>query len=341
MTAIFFRVRSPVVKEESSPGRAASHFGGRGAVWILVGSALAAALWWGMGKWEVTQPSAPGLEEPSLPLLVEPSDRGAIAAETDWKADGEAVWLVRPGIEDWNGLIGGTLAVVPGSEGETMIRELARFAGTPVDWDGTPVSPGGLTLVPCRNDRAVTLLAAARDFERLSIERLDGLVLNAPWAESIRHLPDWDLLVEAKRIRGMKAGEEKGHGTTGPGGFGAGAHKPFLSLSQAFHFSPNSAQLDLEHPENRVELERLRRMLESVPGSMFVLEGHANPALAEESKADGERAMAAMDLGKARARAVRKALIALGADGNRIETMGRGWEPVAETAITAAWYIPR
>ena len=107
---------------------------------------------------------------------------------------------------------------------------------------------------------------------------------------------------------------------------------PLLSKDIRFLFQPNSSEL-AESPENNKYYETIVRYLQVSPGSMVLLRGHVDNARVSEFRDQGGEALVrtmalkAVELSKARAASVRKALIERAkVDPKRIETVGRGWE---------------
>lgn len=127
---------------------------------------------------------------------------------------------------------------------------------------------------------------------------------------------------------------------------------PLLTRDLPFLFDPNVATLDLTRPENQRCLDVLRRMLAVAPGSRILLRGHVDNALVNTYRREGgeallrRQAQRAMELSKARAKEVARILAERhGADPNRIEAIGRGWEePLggdaeANRRIEVHWYV--
>jgi NitT/TauT family transport system substrate-binding protein len=126
---------------------------------------------------------------------------------------------------------------------------------------------------------------------------------------------------------------------------------PLLSKDIRFLFQPNSSELAADSPENRKYLETIRDYLQVSPGSMVLLRGHVDNARVSEFRDQGGEALVhtmalkAVELSKARADAVRKALLDFTkVDPARVETVGRGWEEPAGTVpelnrrVEAQWF---
>lgn len=109
---------------------------------------------------------------------------------------------------------------------------------------------------------------------------------------------------------------------------------PLLSKDIRFFFEPNSSQLDRNAKENADYLDTIKGFLQVSPGSTVLLRGHVDDARVPEfRKQGGEKmvqtmALQAMELSKARAGAVRDALLKRHPtlDTKRLEIIGRGWE---------------
>ncbi|MFT3787283.1 MAG: phosphate ABC transporter substrate-binding/OmpA family protein [Tepidisphaeraceae bacterium] len=108
---------------------------------------------------------------------------------------------------------------------------------------------------------------------------------------------------------------------------------PILSKTVRFLFDPNSAKFDTKNSENADLLKQIAKTLQISPGSTILLRGHVdNTYIDSFRKAGGEQlvrdmALKAMQLSKDRAAAVKKALVnEFNVDGDRIQTVGRGWE---------------
>jgi NitT/TauT family transport system substrate-binding protein len=108
---------------------------------------------------------------------------------------------------------------------------------------------------------------------------------------------------------------------------------PLLSKDIRFLFQPNSSELAADSPENQKYLDTIKSYLQVSPGSMVLLRGHVDNSLVSQFRDQGgeqlvrSMALKAVELSKARAASVRKALIERAMiDPKRIETVGRGWE---------------
>jgi NitT/TauT family transport system substrate-binding protein len=111
---------------------------------------------------------------------------------------------------------------------------------------------------------------------------------------------------------------------------------PLLSKDIKFFYLPNSAELDLKNEQNLKNLEAVKELLRSSPGSVINLVGHVDGARREEFARDGARRLremtaAADDLSRKRAEGVRAALLQAGVEARRLQSEGRGWnEPVSK-----------
>ncbi|MCU0792192.1 MAG: phosphate ABC transporter substrate-binding/OmpA family protein [Opitutaceae bacterium] len=119
-------------------------------------------------------------------------------------------------------------------------------------------------------------------------------------------------------------------------GGGALEGDPLLTKDIRFLFEPNSAILQMGDAENAKNLESIRRLLQVSPGSTILLRGHVDNALVEKFRQQGgdafvrQMALKAMELSKNRANEIRRVLIErLQVSGERLETIGRGWEEPA------------
>jgi NitT/TauT family transport system substrate-binding protein len=113
---------------------------------------------------------------------------------------------------------------------------------------------------------------------------------------------------------------------------------PLLSKDIRFYYAVNSSDLDPANPDNAKNLESIREMLRTSPGSVVNLVGHVDPSRREEFSKQGAKVLREMtaksdELSKSRADAVRNALEkAGGVDMKRVLSEGRGWnEPVSKT----------
>jgi NitT/TauT family transport system substrate-binding protein len=112
---------------------------------------------------------------------------------------------------------------------------------------------------------------------------------------------------------------------------------PLLTRDIRFYFLPNSANLDMEKPENHEFLANVNHLLGVSPGSMILLRGHVDDMQKETFRKSGgesllrSMALKALELSSQRAEEVKRRLIekypAVGAD--RLEVIGRGWEEPA------------
>ncbi len=126
---------------------------------------------------------------------------------------------------------------------------------------------------------------------------------------------------------------------------------PLLSKDIRFLFQPNSSELAADSPENQKYLETIKGYLQVSPGSMVLLRGHVDNARVPEFRDQGGEALVrtmalkAVELSKARATSVRKALVEYTkVDPKRVETVGRGWEEPAggdadrNRRVEAQWF---
>lgn len=126
---------------------------------------------------------------------------------------------------------------------------------------------------------------------------------------------------------------------------------PLLSKDIRFLFQPNSAELAVDSPDNQKYLDTIKGYLQVSPGSMVLLRGHVDNSLVSQFRDQGgeqlvrSMALKAVELSKARANSVRKALIERAKiDPKRIETVGRGWEepggnePERNRRVEAQWF---
>ena len=123
----------------------------------------------------------------------------------------------------------------------------------------------------------------------------------------------------------------------GKGG-GTVENDPLLTKDIRFYFEPNSATLDLKNPQNIQDLASIAKLLQVSPGSTILLRGHVDNSLVDEFRRQGgepfvrQMALKAMDLSKNRAAEIKRLVVEKnGADGARIEIVGRGWEESAGT----------
>ena len=113
---------------------------------------------------------------------------------------------------------------------------------------------------------------------------------------------------------------------------------PLLARDIRFLFRANSAEVDLEHPQNLEDLKYMANMLNISPGSTLLLRGHVDNARVEEFRQQGgpelvqRMAIRAVQLSKDRCNSVMKALVDLHkVDPARIESLGLGWrEPLGK-----------
>ncbi len=111
---------------------------------------------------------------------------------------------------------------------------------------------------------------------------------------------------------------------------------PLLTRDIRFYFVPNSDDLDMAKKENLEFLTNVNHLLGVSPGSRIVLRGHVDDAKKAEFAKQGaaflnRMALDAMALSERRANGVKKRLLEKfpTIQGDRIETVGRGWEEPA------------
>ncbi len=113
---------------------------------------------------------------------------------------------------------------------------------------------------------------------------------------------------------------------------------PLLSKDIRFLYIPNSAELDLKNEQNVKNLDVIKELLRSSPGSVINLVGHVDGSRRDEFAKEGakrlrEMTAAADELSRKRAEGVRAALEKLGVDMKRVQAEGRGWkEPASKVA---------
>ncbi|HEY0944476.1 MAG TPA: phosphate ABC transporter substrate-binding/OmpA family protein [Opitutaceae bacterium] len=142
--------------------------------------------------------------------------------------------------------------------------------------------------------------------------------------------------LKALEAAGAFAGQQIALAPIRSGAAGALEGDPLLSKDIRFLFEPNSATLQIDHPDNLANLDAIRRLLQVSPGSTILLRGHVDNALIETFRKQGgdpfvrQMALKAMELSKNRSNEIRRHLIErLKVDAARIETIGRGWEEPA------------
>jgi NitT/TauT family transport system substrate-binding protein len=128
--------------------------------------------------------------------------------------------------------------------------------------------------------------------------------------------------------------------------------EPVLSKDIRFLFAANSADLETTDPDNRANLETIRKLLQVSPGSTVLLRGHVDNAKIEEFRQTGgekyvrDMALRAVELSRNRAAAIRQILIdQFQADPQRIDIVGRGWEepvspdPDKNRRVEIQWFM--
>ncbi|HSI86508.1 MAG TPA: phosphate ABC transporter substrate-binding/OmpA family protein [Candidatus Methylacidiphilales bacterium] len=123
-----------------------------------------------------------------------------------------------------------------------------------------------------------------------------------------------------------------------PSAGGTVEDNPLLSRNIRFLFLPNDDKLDMAKPTNIKDLDAIKQMLQTSPGSTVLLRGHVdNAQIPAFRKSGGEelvkrKAMDAFDLSKRRAAEIKRILIEkYQISDKRIDTIGRGWEEPAGT----------
>jgi len=108
---------------------------------------------------------------------------------------------------------------------------------------------------------------------------------------------------------------------------------PLLSKDIRFLFAPNSANLDMNNPDNVKNLEAIKRLLQVSPGSTVLLRGHVDNSMVDEFRRQGgesfvrQMALKAVDFSKQRANEIKRLLVEKNsADPKRLDAIGRGWE---------------
>lgn len=108
---------------------------------------------------------------------------------------------------------------------------------------------------------------------------------------------------------------------------------PLLSKDIRFLFAPNSANLELNNPDNLKNLEAIRKLLQVSPGSVVLLRGHVDSSMVETFRQRGgesyvrQMALRAIEFSKQRATEIKRLLVEKhGLDAGRLDVVGRGWE---------------
>jgi NitT/TauT family transport system substrate-binding protein len=167
-----------------------------------------------------------------------------------------------------------------------------------------------------------------------------GIYQSAVYAygEMTRNAPDADRFIDLRHLKALEqAGKYKDQkiaiAPIRSEKSGTVEGDPLLSKDIRFYFQPNSAELDMDNPENLANLESIRKLLQVSPGSTILLRGHVDNALVEKFRREGgepyvrQMAMRAMQLSKDRAATVRRMLGEVQkVELERVDAVGRGWE---------------
>jgi NitT/TauT family transport system substrate-binding protein len=157
-------------------------------------------------------------------------------------------------------------------------------------------------------------------------------------SELIKDPVDSDRFVDLKPLKALEqSGAFKGQqvaiapirtGSTAPV-----ENDPLLSKNIRFLFEPNSANLDLQNPDNVSNLDAIRKLLQVSPGSRILLRGHVDSSKVQEFRKSGGEAYArqmglrAIEFSKQRAGEIKRLLIERHkTDPERLDIVGRGWE---------------
>ena len=125
--------------------------------------------------------------------------------------------------------------------------------------------------------------------------------------------------------------------------------EPTLSKDIRFFFEKNTASLDLKNAENMKMLEQTKRFLQVGPGSVLLLVGHVDDSQRSDFERKGlgrQASLAAKELSHKRAEEIKRVLVQqCNADGERIETQGKGWDqPTGAEAeknrrVEVKWFV--
>jgi NitT/TauT family transport system substrate-binding protein len=146
--------------------------------------------------------------------------------------------------------------------------------------------------------------------------------------------------LEALAASGQFAAEKIEIAPIRSGSAGPIEEDPLLSKDIRFFFEPNSAKLEMANQENLKRLDDIKRLLQVAPGSTILLRGHVDNALVPQFRQQGgeafvrQMALQAMELSRNRAAEIKRALVErTKLAGDRVETVGRGWEePASENS---------
>jgi len=128
---------------------------------------------------------------------------------------------------------------------------------------------------------------------------------------------------------------------------------PVLSKDIRFLFAPNEARLELGNDaENQKNFDIIKKMLQVSPGSTVLLRGHVDNSKVEEFRKTGGEAyvrtmaLRSVELSKNRAAEIKRLLVEqYGADSNRVDIVGRGWEepistdPEQNRRVEVQWFM--
>jgi NitT/TauT family transport system substrate-binding protein len=128
---------------------------------------------------------------------------------------------------------------------------------------------------------------------------------------------------------------------------------PVLSKDIRFLFAPNDAKLEPGNDaDNQKNFETIKKMLQVSPGSTVLLRGHVDNSKVEEFRKTGGEAyvrtmaLRSVELSKNRAAEIKRLLVEqYGADSNRVDIVGRGWEepigtdPEQNRRVEVQWFM--
>jgi NitT/TauT family transport system substrate-binding protein len=128
---------------------------------------------------------------------------------------------------------------------------------------------------------------------------------------------------------------------------------PVLSKDIRFLFAPNEARLEGGNDvDNQKNFDVIKKMLQVSPGSTVLLRGHVDNSKVEEFRKTGGEAyvrtmaLRSVELSKNRAAEIKRMLVEqYGADSNRVDIVGRGWEePIGTDAeqnrrVEVQWFM--
>jgi NitT/TauT family transport system substrate-binding protein len=153
----------------------------------------------------------------------------------------------------------------------------------------------------------------------------------------LKDVPDSDKFADLGHLTAIeKAGTYKDERISiepsRPGARASVENAPLLAKDIRFQFEANQNVLDMANKDNLGSLDKVKGLLRVAPGSVLVLRGHVSAEKVPEFKAQGDSmfrkaALAAIDMSKKRANAVKQVLVdRMGMDETRIETEGKGWD---------------